>query len=77
MSNMKYLFLSMIFFSLLAFNAGAATPVQDLDELLELVEQGKLAEDKENQAREARFKAAKNDQVKLLAEAKATREQEE
>lgn len=77
MSNMKYLCLPMICFFLLAFNAGAATPVQDLDQLLDLVRQGKLAEDKENQAREARFKAARNDQAKLLEEAKATREQEE
>lgn len=77
MNNMKYLCLPMICFFLLAFNAGAATPVQDLDQLLDLVKQGKLAEDKENQAREARFKAARNDQAELLEEAKATREQEE
>lgn len=77
MSNMKFLCLPMICFFLLAFNAGAATPVQDLDTLLDLVRQGKLAEDRENQAREARFKAAKDDQATLLSEARATREQEE
>ncbi|WP_434049203.1 MotA/TolQ/ExbB proton channel family protein [Marinobacter salarius] len=77
MSNMKFLCLPMICFCLLAFNAGAATPAQDLDTLLDLVKQGKLAEDRENQAREARFKAAKDDQSNLLAEARATREQQE
>lgn len=77
MSNMKCLCLPVICLFLLAFNAAAATPVQDLDTLLELVKRGKLAEDQENQDREARFKAAENDQAKLLAEARATLEQEE
>lgn len=77
MSNMKTLCLPMICLCLLAFNAGAAIPVQDLDTLLDLVRQGKLGEDKENQAREARFRAARDDQATLLTEARATREQEE
>ena len=77
MSSIKRVCLPVMVSCLLAFNAGAATPVQDLNSLLELVKQGKLAEDRENQAREARFKAARDDQAALLAEARATREQEE
>lgn len=77
MSNVKTLCLPVICLCFLAFNASATTPVQNLDALLNLVKQGKLAEDKENQAREARFKAAKDDQATLLSEARGTREQEE
>lgn len=77
MNSMKYLFLLMFCCSVFGFNAKAADPVKDLDKLLDLVKQGKLAEEKENQAREARFRAARNNQTELLAEARATRAQEE
>lgn len=58
-------------------NAAHAEVAKDLDQLLRLIKQGKVAEAKENTAREQRFKAAKNDQAKLLAEAKNTLKQEE
>lgn len=48
-----------------------------LDQLLKFVKQGQSSEAKENRAREARFKAAKNDQAKMLANAKQMRKQEE
>lgn len=44
-----------------------------LDQLLKVVEDGKFAESKENRQREARFRAEKAQQERLLAEAKAER----
>jgi biopolymer transport protein ExbB len=66
-----------------ALNASMSAPLQaqqkaeSLDQLLEMVEQGKLQEGKENQQRERRFNAAKSQQVRLLKEAKAERKAEE
>ena len=50
--------------------AAAQQPVQDLDALLRLVEQGKVQEQAEAREREARFKAAKEEQQSLLATAR-------
>lgn len=51
--------------------------VQSLDQLLELVRQGKTAETNEHRQREAEFLAKKNEQGQLLSNAKNTRVQEE
>jgi biopolymer transport protein ExbB len=50
---------------------------QSLDQLLKLVEQGKVSEARENRQREQRFLADKNRQQGLLVEAKKIRKQEE
>ena len=44
-----------------------------LDELLELVKQGRFAESEEASEREARFRTERNRQQKLLTDAKAER----
>ncbi len=44
-----------------------------LDELLKVVEEGRYAESKENKQREARFRAQKAQQEKLLSDAKKER----
>ncbi|HUH36966.1 MAG TPA: MotA/TolQ/ExbB proton channel family protein [Spongiibacteraceae bacterium] len=65
----------------LTLSAGSAMAQEpqanSLGELLKLVEQGRVAEAKENAQREQRFIAAKAQQQQLLAEARRTREQEE
>lgn len=63
----------------LTVSSGAvvAQEAKSLDQLLNFVKQGQTSEAKENRAREARFRKAKNDQAKLLAEAKTLRKQEE
>ena len=48
-----------------------------LDDLLLLVEQGRLAEDQENRRREARFRSSRNRQAQLLDEAQQERDREE
>ncbi len=62
-------------------SAGAAPPAppepKTLDELLVLVQQGFKEESAENQRREAEFKAARDDQDALLAQALATFSREE
>jgi biopolymer transport protein ExbB len=63
--------------SLLSFQAVAAEPAQNLDQLLDRVKKGQVAEVKEHRAREQRFLKEKKQQQKLLAEAKQTRKQEE
>jgi biopolymer transport protein ExbB len=62
--------------------AAAATPVvaqqaMTMDQLLRAVEQGRVQDNKENQAREKRFRAAKADQERLLREATAEKAAEE
>ncbi|RLU00020.1 MAG: MotA/TolQ/ExbB proton channel family protein [Ketobacter sp.] len=54
-----------------------AAPAQSLDQLLNLIKEGRVSEAKENKAREARFNAEKSNQAKILAEAKQTRAKEE
>ncbi|MBA55360.1 MAG: energy transducer TonB [Pseudomonadales bacterium] len=54
-----------------------AAPAQSLDQLLNLIREGRVSEAKENKAREARFNAEKGNQAKILAEAKQTRAKEE
>jgi biopolymer transport protein ExbB len=54
-----------------------AQDARTLDQLLDFVKQGQATEAKENKAREARFKNAKNRQAQLLAEAKVMRKNEE
>ncbi|ARN73681.1 MotA/TolQ/ExbB proton channel family protein [Oceanicoccus sagamiensis] len=54
-----------------------AQDARSLDQLLNFVKQGQATEAKENKAREARFKNAKNRQAQLLAEAKVMRKNEE
>ena len=51
--------------------------VQTLDQLLDLVRQGKTAETSEHRQREAEFVAKKNQQQQLLSDARNTRAQEE
>ncbi len=48
-----------------------------LDELLQLIRQGQLAENRENLRREQRFRAQRNRQDRLLAEAREERDREE
>ena len=57
--------------------AATAAPAANMDQLLNLVREGKTAEASEHKAREARFNADKNNQAKLLSEAKTTRLEEE
>ncbi|MEE2733185.1 MAG: MotA/TolQ/ExbB proton channel family protein [Pseudomonadota bacterium] len=54
-----------------------AAPAANLDQLLDLVKQGRISEAQENRAREARFQSEKSNQEKILAEAKQTRTKEE
>ena len=54
-----------------------AAPAQSMDQLLNLIKEGRVSEAKENKAREARFNAEKGNQAKILAEAKQTRAKEE
>lgn len=54
-----------------------SAPAQNLDQLLNMVKQGRTAEAKENSAREARFRAEKSNQAKILAEAKSDLAKEE
>ncbi|NNE42575.1 MAG: energy transducer TonB [Gemmatimonadetes bacterium] len=55
---------------LLAPSAAPAQDVKSLDELLRMVEKGKLAESQENRDRETRFKQARDEQQGLLAQAR-------
>ena len=55
----------------------AAQESKSLDELLGYVKQGQIDEARENRAREQRFVAAKADQARLLAEARAERTRQE
>ncbi len=55
---------------LFSWNGANAAP-QTLDELLRYVKQSRAAEQKLNAEREARFKAARNQQASLLTKAKA------
>ncbi len=57
--------------------AVAQDSAKSLDELLDLVKQGKVSEARENREREARFVKEKNQQASLLSKAKQTRTQEE
>lgn len=65
--------------TLLATASGSlfAQEAQTLDQLLGFVKQGQTTEAKENRAREARFKSAKDGQAKLLRDAEKMRTQEE
>ncbi|MCY4426781.1 MAG: MotA/TolQ/ExbB proton channel family protein [Halieaceae bacterium] len=55
----------------------AAQESKSLDELLGFVKQGQIDEARENRAREQRFVAAKADQARLLAEARAEQTRQE
>ena len=55
----------------------AEEKAKSLDELLNFVKQGKVSEERENKAREARFLKDKSQQANLLAQAKKTRTEEE
>lgn len=63
--------------SILIFPAAAHTEHLDLDQLLREVKQSQSAEGKINRDREAKFVAAKEQQTRLLAEAKAELAQQE
>ncbi len=65
---------ALIFSSL---GAVAEEKAKSLDELLRYVEQGRVAEGKENRKREQRFKQAKNQQAAMVKEANKLRKQEE
>ena len=58
-------------FMLLSTSVNAADQAMSMDQLLKAVENGRVQDNKENSDREARFKAAKADQQRLLAEAQA------
>ena len=76
----KYLYKSALVFAMaisLAAPAVAEQKAQSLDELLTLVKQGKVKDDKENSRRESEFRQAKNKQINLLKKAKKTRKAEE
>jgi len=60
-----------------AVPAAAQQPTRDLDALLRLVEKGKADEQADARDREARFKAAREDQRRLLGQAKQDRAAEE
>lgn len=65
---------ALIFSSL---GAVAEEKAKSLDELLRYVEQGRVAEGKENRKREQRFKQAKSQQAAMVKEANQLRKQEE
>ena len=79
MKLMKSAVMTAAFASVLTLTSGSvfAQEAKSLDQLLDFVKQGQTSEAKENRAREAKFKSAKNDQAKLLAEAKQMRTNEE
>ncbi len=58
-------------------NVTAQEKAQSLDQLLNLVKRGQVAERREHAKREAEFKQAKNRQAALLSQAKQTRTNEE
>ncbi len=62
---------------LLSVSVVAEEKAKSLDQLLNMVKQGKIAESKEHRAREARFLKEKANQQQLLNEAEQTRANEE
>ncbi len=72
----KTLVVSMVTFGLSA-NVMAAQKASNLDELLKEVKQARTADSKKNKAREAKFRANKNRQRALLADAKNQLKREE
>ncbi|PCJ45900.1 MAG: energy transducer TonB [Moraxellaceae bacterium] len=68
-------------FLILALSAGSLAAAEknaaSLDELLGLVKSAKISESKENREREKQFVQSKNDQARLLVEAKKSRVAEE
>jgi biopolymer transport protein ExbB len=79
MKIMKSAVLSVAFASVITLTSGSvfAQEAKTLDQLLDFVKQGQTTEARENRAREAKFRNAKNQQAKLLAEAKQMRANEE
>lgn len=78
MKTLRPLFLSALL--LMSVNGMAQEPVQQaasLDELLKLVKEARVAESREQVAREAEFKQAKAERAKLLQQAQARRAGEE
>jgi biopolymer transport protein ExbB len=76
--SMKSAIIAATVSSVIAFTSGVnAQEAKTLDQLLGFVKQGQATENKENKAREARFKNAKNEQASMLANAKKLRAQEE
>jgi biopolymer transport protein ExbB len=71
-------FVSMVVVAIAATTASSSFAQQatSLDELLKKLEQGKIAQSKQNTAREAEFNSKKSEQNRLLAESKATRDGE-
>ncbi len=63
--------------AMLGVTAVQAQDALSLDELLRRVEQGTVNDNKENRAREQRFRASRNEQDKLLKEARAEKVAEE
>jgi biopolymer transport protein ExbB len=61
--------------SLLVVTAASAQQVSNLDELLSRLQNGQIAQTKQNQAREKEFTLKINEQVRLLNQAQATRDQ--
>jgi len=73
---MKRIVMKSLPLAALLATAFVVTPAQaqeamSMDQLLRAVEQGRVTDNKENQEREAKFKAARADQARLLQEAQA------
>lgn len=63
--------------TLSASMAVASDQAASLDELLEMVRESRIAETQEHRQREARFRQERENRVRLLNEARATRDSEE
>ena len=73
----KKVILSAVASILVSATAMAQQPAASLDELLKMVEQGRISESKDHKAREARFLGDKAGQDRLLREARNKRTEEE
>ncbi len=76
-SRISVAFTALAFTSVLAPSAAFANEAQSLDELLNMVKQGKVKESREIREREARFLRDKSQQASELANAKKLKKQEE
>ena len=65
--------LLLVFTSMAAPLMAQDQAAMSMDELLRQVEKGRVTDNRENQAREKRFDAARSEQQGLLSEAKRTR----
>lgn len=73
--NRLTILLATVFFGALTTSVFAQQQASSLDQLLKQLEQGQIAQSKENKQREADFNARKAQQDQMLDDAKATRDQ--